>query len=285
MGRVLPIVLLAVLVPAYSNVLSTLSMMHKRLPTGNEVCAVLPSPILKITSLDNDGIVSDILYLKTLIFYGSTYDGKMQRAIQQWEYSWMFQALNTATDLDPYFLDPYLLANGVLSWEAKMVQETNLLLAKGSRFREWDYWLPFYAGFNYYFFLGDSAKGAELMMEASKKQGASPFFGFLAARLSYAGNRTENAIIFLDGLLKTTKDQALRKDYETRLEALQKILSLEKAAAVFKERNGSYPNKLEVLVDQHIIDSLPKDPYGGKFYIDGEGAVKTTSDLRYMKKK
>jgi len=282
-SRIFSALLLAVLVPAYFSILSNVSIANRTLPRGNEVNIILPAPILKITSLDFDGLASDVLYFKAILFYGSTYVGKQQRKIFEWEYTWLYKTLAAATDLDPYFLDPYLLTNGVLGWEANRVVETNRLLTKGSHYRDWDYWLPFYLGFNYYYFLGDNPKAAEYLMQAAQKPGADPFFSFLAARLAYKGNRTENAIVFLQGILKTTKDETMRKDYEIRLEALKKMLDLERSVAVYKERTGNYPEKLSDLINQRIIGGIPNDPYGGEFYVDKDGSVKTTSDLRSMK--
>lgn len=284
LGRILPFLFLIVLIPAYFSILFAVSSMNKRLPMAEEVNVVLPSPVLKITSLEYDGLVSDALYLKSLVFYGSTWVGKNQRKVKEWEYDWLYNTLKASTDLDPYFLDPYFFANGILTWEANRVRDVNTLLEKGCRYRSWDYWLPFYLGFNYYYFLGDNDKAAEYLMAASKKPGADPFYGYFAARLSYKSNRTENAIIFLEGMPKTTKDETIRKDYETRLEALKAILYLEKSEAVYKEKFGKNPDNINKLIDKRIISQIPQDPYGGEFYIDKDGSVKTTSDLRPMKK-
>ncbi|MSN26212.1 MAG: hypothetical protein GJV46_10145 [Geobacter sp.] len=283
-SRIFPIVLLVVFIPVHFNIISYVSQANRNLANGDEVNVLLPSPILKITSLDYDGLVSDALYFKAMLFYGSTYVGEQQRKIFDWEYTWFYNTLTAATDLDPYFLDPYFLANGVLGWEAKRVAEANLLLAKGSHYRNWDYWLPFYLGFNYYYFLSDNTKAAEYVMQAAQKPGADPFFSVFASRLAYKGNRTENAIIFLEGVLKTSRNETMRKDYKIRIATLKLMLTLEKGVAVYKERTGNNPEKLSVLVEQHIIDRIPEDPYGGEFYVDNDGAVKTTSDLRYMKK-
>ena len=282
--RIFPVLLLIVLVPAYFDTLSTVSLMNRKLPRGDEVNVVLPSPVLKIASLDYDGLASDILYLKALVFYGSTFVGKEQRKVKAGEYNQLYLMLKASTDLDPYFLDPYFFANGVLTWEANKVRETNMLLETGSRYRSWDYWLPFFLGFNYYYFLSDNDRAAVYLMEASKKPGADPFYSYFAARLAYKSNKTENAIVFLEGMLKTTKDKTIRKDYETRLEALKAILYLEKGEVVYKERFGKNPDNINILINQGIISQIPQDPYGGEFYIDKDGSIKTTSDLRPMKK-
>ena len=50
-------------------------------------------------------------------------------------------------------VDPYFYANAFLPWDAHMTEETNRLLEKGSRYRDWDWMLPFFIGFNDFFFL------------------------------------------------------------------------------------------------------------------------------------
>ena len=282
--RIFPFILLLALIPSYFSVLSTLSILNKNLPQGNDVNVVLPSTILKITSLDFDGLASDILYLKAIVFYGSTITGKTRRTLKDYEYKWINDTLNVSTDLDPYFLDPYFFANAILTWEGNKVKEANALLEKGNRYREWDYWLPFYLGFNYFYFLGENDKAAFYLMAASKKPGASPFYGHLGARLAYKSNKVENAIIFLESMLEKTEDTSMRNDYEMRLKALRSILFLQKAIAVYKEKTGRSPEILTELLRIGIINSIPDDPYGGKFYIDKEGDVKTTSDLRQVSK-
>lgn len=280
--RIIPLIVLCALIPLYFSTLSTISLLNKNLPKGDEVNVVLPSPILKITSLDFDGIASDMLYLKTLVFYGSTITGKNRRAVKEFEYKWMYDSLTASTDLDPYFLDPYFFANAVLTWEGNKVKETNILLEKGTRYREWDYWLCFYLGFNYFYFLGENEKAAAYLTEASQKPGASPFYGHLGARLAYKSNKVENAIIFLESMLKKVEEPTMRNDYEMRLKALKSILFLQKGITVYKERTGRNPVKLSELLERGIINRIPDDPYGGEFYINTEGEVKTTSDLRQV---
>lgn len=279
-ARWIPGITLVLLVPAYLYLLTTVAQLHKQLPKSDDVSILLPAPLLKISSLDYDGLAADALFFKALVFYGSSFDGNKRRELKEWEYDWLHKALSISTDLDPYFLDPYFLANATLAWEANRVQDANALLTKGSQFRTWDYWLPYLIGFNHYYFLDDNIKGAEFLMEASKKPGADPFFGFLATRFSYNSNRTENAITFIEGVLNTTKDETMRRDYKLRLEALKNIKYLEQGVSKYKAKLGKLPSNISQLFNEKIIDSIPTDPYGGSFYLRADGSVKTSSDLR-----
>jgi len=40
------------------------------------------------------------------------------------------------------------------------------------------------------------------------------------------------------------------------------------------------PEKIDVLIAKGVINEIPQDPYGGEFYIDKDGSIKTTSELR-----
>ncbi|MBI5286952.1 MAG: hypothetical protein HY878_05100, partial [Deltaproteobacteria bacterium] len=226
------------------------------------------------------GLASDYLFLQALVFMGSTLERQERPRVKEWEWRWMYNVLNASTDLDPYFLDPYYFGQAHLTWEGNLVRETNTMLEKGSRYRNWDWMLLFYAGFNSFYFLHEDANASEYLMEASKRPDASPSIASLAARLAYKGKRTENAIIFLQEMIKRTEDEDIRKHYETRLEALKGILFLERAVAFYKDRFGRMPDNLRELVDKGIIRGLPGDPYGGEFYIDKDGSIKTTSELR-----
>lgn len=283
MRTAIPVAVLFALLSLHILTVPVLSERRKMLPKGEEASYVLPAPLLKITALEFDSLASDFTFLQAMVFMGSTFERKERPRVKEWEWRWLHDTLNASTDLDPYFLDPYYFGEANLTWEGNMIREANKLLEKGSKYRDWDWMLPFFIGFNHFYFLQENDRASEYLMEASKRPDASPMFASLATRLAYKGNRTENAIIFLRQLLKDTTDERLKKEYETRLTALEKILFLEKAVTVYNERFEKAPSKLDDLVTAGIIRTVPEDPYGGKFYIDTEGSIKTTSDLRPMK--
>lgn len=280
MQRALPIILILLLLPLHVSIISKVTEAKKLLPKGEDTSYVLPSPILKIMALEFDGLASDYTFLKANVFFGSTFERKEKPRLREWEWRWMYNILNASTDLDPYFLDPYYVAQAQLTWEGNMVRETNTLLAKGSRYRDWDWMLPFYLGFNSFYFLHEDAKASEYLMEASKRPDASPLLASLAARLAYKGKKTENAVIFLQEILSRTDDERTKKMYEMRLNALEAILFLERAAAVYQDSFKKQPERLDELIAKGVVTAIPKDPYGGKFYIDKDGSIKTTSELR-----
>ncbi len=119
-------------------------------------------------------------------------------------------------------------------------------------------------------------------MEAARRQGASSIYADLAVKLAYKERRTENAIAFQEYILEHTEDPRQRTEYETRLIALRGLHYLEKAVADYKRTFGREPRKIDDLIIKHIIDKLPPEPYGGNYYIDSQGMVKTTNESKLM---
>jgi hypothetical protein len=280
MRRVLPIILLVMLIPLHLAGLRHAASEWKALPKGDESHYVIPSSILKLSSLEFDSLVSDFLLLRAMVFLGSTYERAERPKVKEWEWRQLHSNLTAATDLDPYFLDPYYLAQAHLTWEAGMAREANVLLAKGSQNRHWDWLLPFYMGFNHFYFLQENEEASVHLMEASRRSGAHPILASLATRLAIKEQRTGNAIVFMEEMLKREEDETVREAYQLRLEALRGILVLERGVEQYQVQFGESPRSLEVLVETGLLPQIPGDPYGGEFYIDENGIVNTTSEMR-----
>ncbi|MDI6851121.1 MAG: hypothetical protein QMD82_04200 [bacterium] len=186
------------------------------------------------------------------------------------------------TRLCPYYYDIYYIANGYLSWDFGDVETANRFLKKGISYypKRWIFHL--YLGFNYFYFLKDYEKGAHYLLKASELSGR-PFYAHLAAKLLYASGRTEIAIRIVKNMLENTKDEGWRKSLEIRLKALEGIYTIEKAVEAFREKIGRNPENIQELVKTGFLKSIPEDPYGGEFYLDEAGNVKTTSNLAFTK--
>jgi hypothetical protein len=276
--------LLAVLFAIHMQVLVRAGDERKSLPTEAGNGMVLPSPILKITALEFKGLVSDLLFLKALVFEGSTYQRNEEPRLKPKEWQWLDKVLTASTDLDPYFVDPYYFANAHMTWEGGMVRETNRMLEKGTRYRDWDWMLPFFEGFNYFYFLHDSTKAAELLKTAAQRPGPSEQLLSLASRLTFKERKTENSILFLEAVLKKTENENLRKEYETRVSALHARLLLERAVSAYKKKFTRPPLSLQRMIESGVLRKIPEDPYGGSFSLGPEGEIHCTSDYKLLPK-
>ncbi len=257
--------------------LDRVNQKQREMLQAGQMSQLLPGPVMKVMSLEFDQLMADLLFIKTISFYGE----RVGRGtpLQEDEWDQMVSAMNTISDLDPYFLDVYLFGETTLVWHAGRVQEANRLLEKGRRHRTGDWHIPFYLGFNYFYFLHDSQKGAFYMMEASRLPGRRDYLPLLAARLSQEAGQTEAAVIFLQELYDQTWDFTMKQNIKKRLEAMKSIFVLEKGIIFYQEKFGNSPSSLDLMVSRGILKKLPEDPYGGEFYMDELGKVKTTSRM------
>lgn len=276
--RIAIVVFLLVLAFLHAFALGKSTMGRKQLPRGEGASLVLPLPLLRITSLEFKGLVSDYLFLDAIVFYGATLNRAERPRIKAWEWQWLDDALTASASLDPYFLDPYLFGNAIFTWEAGMIREANRLLEKGSSYRTWDWMLPFFTGFNYFFFLQENEKAAEFLMEASRRPDSNPMLASIASKLAFKEKKTETSIQFLEEMLRRTDDARTKQRFTKRIEALRGILLLEEAVAQYQKRYHAKPYGVELLVAKGIIQNVPQDPYGGKFYIDPSGSVRSTTE-------
>lgn len=271
-------VFLLILASLHAFALGKSSAERKQLPRGEGSAFILPSPLLNIIALEFDGLVSDYLFLDAIVFYGGTMSRAERPRVKEWEWQWFDKVLSASTDLDPYFLDPYIVGNAIFTWEGGMIREANTLLEKGIQSRTWDWMLPFFAGFNYFYFLQENEKAAELLMEASRRPNGDPMLASIASKLAFKEKKTETSIQFLEEMLQRTDDELTRQRFMTRIEALRGILLLEQAVAQYQKRYHVKPHSIELLVAKSIIQKVPQDPYGGQFYLDSSGVVRSTTE-------
>jgi len=236
---------------------------------------VLPSGVSRVLAMGNKGILADFLFLKTMTFFGERFQTGQIPSEADWSY--LMHSLDTVTDLDPYFLDPYVFCEGVLVWWAGKIDEANRLLEKGIAKRTWEWRLPFYAGFNSFYFQNDNAQGSAYVIAAAKIPGSPDFLKTLAARLAYYGKKTKTAVLFLQQMLMETNNPQLRKTLGKRLAALEAASSIEEARERYLKDFGHYPEHLNDLVSSDYLEKLPLDPYGGRWEVLTNGRVFSTS--------
>jgi tetratricopeptide (TPR) repeat protein len=235
----------------------------------------IPSKFSRILAFGHKGVLSDYLFLKIVTFVGGRSVAGLPLSEEDWQY--VITGLDVVSDLDPYFADPYIFAEGLLAWEAGKPEQANRLLEKGRQYRHWDWRIPYYIGFNYFYFLQNYEKGGEYVMEAARIPGSHPFLAALGARLAYYGGKSKMAVLFLRQMLLETTDLRLRASMKKRLVALERAAELEAKIDLFVKEQGRKPAGIEELITAGYVDSLPPDPYGGQWVILKNDRVFSTS--------
>lgn len=268
----------ALLLLAHLALLPVLAGFMARRPVEVKLGYVPHPQVLKLVSADHALAVAEMAVVKVLFYFGTLAEKFNEKVIIRPERANMFRTLLTAVQLDPYNMDAYYFTQAAFTWEVGRVAEVNEMLEWGIRHRTWDPWLQFYVGFNYAYFLKDYARAAPYMRRAAELSG-NPMFAGLAARYFYESEQVGLGLVFLEAMIAQSKDKAVRQTYELRRDALLAVQQIETALAAYRQRNGRSPGELQELVKAGLLDALPADPYGGEFYLDPEGKVRTTSKL------
>lgn len=238
--------------------------------------------VLKIVSLEYKTLVSNWLSFKVVTYFGGKIDPFLGEKTTDIEFKSMYKFLDASTYIDPYNIDSYYFAEAVFTWELGRINEVNYLLERGVKYRTWDFYPPFFLAFNYYYFLRDY-KQASFYMKKAAEITKDPLFTNLAARFMYETGETDIAINFLKLMIENTWNKKVRYTLELRLKALEAVSYLEKGVKRFIEIYKRKPINLEELVYNHIIYGIPDDPYGGRFYIDEKGRIRTTSKFAFQR--
>jgi hypothetical protein len=245
-------------------------------PVAVKLGYVPSAEVLRVAVGDQKLFVAHAAVVKVLVYYGTIIDQLKNKIILPAEYYNMYTTLQTAVKLDPYNDDAYYFAEAAFTWEVNRAKEVNQMLDYGMKYRTWDYMLPFFAGFNASYFLKQYEPAAHYMQRAAELSG-NPLLTNLAARFYFESDKSKIGIDFLEMMEKGAKDEQIRRLYRLRRTALQAASSIQDAVNQFKEQNGRLPGRLDELVESGFLKRLPEDPYGGRFYLDNSGTVRTTS--------
>ena len=256
--------------------LLALTSLRKSTPTPERLGYKPSFEVTYLSSLEYRHLLSELIVYDVVFYYGSILDRPKERP----DYGMIAKYIDDATRLNSYNIDAYYFAQAVLTWDVGMVKEMNRLLERGAKSRNWDYYLPFFLGFNYSHFLGDYKKGAQYYERSARLNPQMTFLPNLVARLYNQADKTEEAIQYLKVVYHGTSNQAVRSGILLRITALETIQFLENAVRKYEVQAGHAPVQLTDLVDAGILKSIPPDPYGGTFYYDRSDArVKTSSNM------
>lgn len=239
--------------------------------------------IVQFVSADQKELTAALLVMKVMMYYGGLMESENAKFKLPPDYPSMSRVLHTALKLDPYNMDAYYFAQATLVWDSGAYRIANDLLVYGMKYRTWDWYLPFFAGFNSAYFLKEYDNAAKYYQKAAELSG-EPLFATLAGRYMQKSGQTELAIAYITAMIKSAKNPSIRKSYQTRLKAFQAVHSIEMARDSYFKATDKLPHSVEELVRTGYLSTVPVDPYGGSFYIDAEGKVSTNSEFTFVKK-
>jgi len=271
---------LIVLLLIYVAIIPPFTSYMKERPVAVKLGYLPEAKVLKVAFADYRNLLAQYSVVKVLFYYGTLVEKFEHKVKLQPEYPNMFKTLQTAVRLDPYNMDAYYFAQAAFTWELQRIKEVNDLLEYGMEYRTWDYQLPFFAGFNAAYFQKDYQAAARYMRKAAEISG-QPLFTNLAARYFHEAGQTGFGLLFLETMERGAKDEKVRKLYTLRKEALSGVVEIERALEEYRAKYGKAPSEIRELLVDGFLQEMPSDPYGGSFYIDKDGSVKSTSKFAF----
>lgn len=268
--------LFIVLAFLYAGLLIPFTKYMAERPIAVRVGYLPDSVAVKLLLADQKYLFAQYAVVKVLMYYGTLVEKLKHKVIVPPEHDNMFSLLRTAVALDPYNLDAYYFAQATFTWDVGRYREVNTFLDYGMKYRMWDYQLPFYAGFNSAYFLKDYPSAARYMKIAAERS-QNPLLISLTSRYMYESNQSEFGIYFLESTLKNTINPQIRTMYELRIAALKAVIEIKRAVKEYKEKTGELPAMIKQLQAAGLLIEIPQDPYGGEFYLDRDGTVRSTS--------
>jgi len=250
-----------------------------------EKLGVLPRvEVLQFVAADQKQLLAASLVMKVMMYFGGLMDNEPGKYKVPPDYQSMSRIIHGSVKLDPYNMDAYYFSQALLVWDVGAYRIATDLLVYGMQYRTWDWYLPFFAGFNSAYFLKDYQNAAKFYQKAAELSGES-LFATLAGRYMQKSGQTELAIAYLATMAKSARNQAIRQSYLIRLKALQAVRVLELARDSYQQATGRLPATVDELAGNGYLARIPADPYGGKFYFEPDGRVATTSEFTFAVKK
>ena len=233
-----------------------------------EIQVALPLFVQVLMALGDRNLAADFATIRALVV--------VTEKMRAEEYQVLGRVQMDASWLNPAHEDNYYIAAHILPWAGEY-EAAQTVLARATHARFFDYQPAFLYAFNLMHFKGDHAGAAEWLRAAALKMPEDDenrlIMQNLAARRVDKVPDIDMAIGVVEAMARQSKRKDFRAYLERRVERLRALKSLRAVAAVFRERHGRGPVKLEELVGPGLLPALPKDPIGFGFDLDPKGQI------------
>jgi len=230
---------------------------------------------LRQAAIEFQEAAADFVWLRAIQYYG-------YHLMTDQRYEWLGHVFGILTTLDPRFIGAYHFGAYTLAWDAKRPQEAVQMLIEGMKRNPTDWRLPFDAGFISYMLLEDYEQAGTFFLMASKL----PSVPQIAARwavwsIGKAGDFETARQMWLD-IYNGTDNRKLKELALRQLAKLtfdRRMAELQKQVDRFRQDKGRLPTSLDELVAEGLIKEIPREPFGGRFYLDKDGSVRSTTPV------
>jgi tetratricopeptide (TPR) repeat protein len=235
----------------------------------------LPSgKYMKITSLGCPEVMADLIYIWSIQYY-SNYERADRFKYLEHIYG------GVISELDPRYVDPYLVGAMIMTVEAGENEMALRLLDKGIAANPGEWILPFDAGFLCYDTLHDYPRAAAYFEKAMNLPGTPTVVRRLHAEMYNKMGDKRTSLEFWKEVAAGAESSYVRDVSRMHVHDLSIEVDLETlrgAVAAWRAQRGGNPPSLEALVEAGLLTRVPLDPEALPYLYDARtGEVRSQS--------
>jgi hypothetical protein len=237
-----------------------------------DVSLIPSASSLRWLSLGHPTLAANLFWLRAVQYMGDAHADE-----RGWER--LRPLVEVITDLDRGHGYAYQTSANILA-SAGLVADSNAILEKGTRNVPDRYIIPFQRAVNAFMYAGDYAEAGKWFGIAARTSGAPRRMQEYVVAMYAKGDRSDAAISFLGRLRDEAQDDESRRaiDHQIQRATLERDASrLEQAAETYRERFLVPPICLEQLAAAGLVPAVPPDPFGGFYYLDEEGRIRSSA--------
>ena len=136
-----------------------------------------------------------------------------------------------------------------------------------------DWRIPYYLATTYHIFKHDRINAVKYFDIAARITDSPDSVKRIAINYGTAPDVRQQTKQIWISIYETSDNEVVQQRARSYILHYEHIELLEKAAGIYKQRFGSYPDNLDKLVEKRILKEVPKDPFDFEYTIDARGRI------------
>ncbi|MDX8398127.1 MAG: hypothetical protein R8K49_07405 [Mariprofundaceae bacterium] len=162
----------------------------------------------------------------------------------------------TMAQLHPKLLDTYFIGESSLSWISLYhVEQANIMLKVGLEPRPDQWIIPFFLGFNEFFYLNHNHQAIQYL-NIAYEQGGPRWIRHLSAKLAAKDGQLTAALAWLQIMVHDEKNIVRKQRYQEEISDFKSALLVQTAVEMYYQAYQQYPDTLEQLTP-HFLTNIP----------------------------